>query len=214
MAAWEKPETWEGDIDMGGSPMPAAEIVAMLVEELALHGWELARSPGQVFALPMDTAVFLLDVVERYAEMYRRYEGFAAVVDVPADAPAIDRALASARNLASPCAASAAARTSSTDGSSTTVSADTAINARSSPRSWGTPRATRPSRSRRRSPRLRPGGTRRSIQATCGCRRGCTTALSVQRRPCSSGMTASAQRSSESRAHRGEQRLPVVVARR
>ncbi|MFI8910055.1 TIGR03086 family metal-binding protein [Streptomyces sp. NPDC053513] len=99
LAAWERPEAWEGDVDMSGSPVPAAEIAAMLVEELALHGWDLARSTGQDFTLPEATAVFLLDVVERYAEMYRRYEGFAAVVDVPDDAPALDRALAaSGRN--------------------------------------------------------------------------------------------------------------------
>ncbi|MER7534014.1 TIGR03086 family metal-binding protein [Streptomyces sp. NPDC097704] len=99
LAAWERPEAWEGEIDMGGSAMPAPEIAAMLVEELALHGWDLARSTGQDFTLPEETAVFLLGVVERYAEMYRQYEGFAAVVDVPDDAPALDRALAiSGRN--------------------------------------------------------------------------------------------------------------------
>ncbi|MEV4428754.1 TIGR03086 family metal-binding protein [Streptomyces sp. NPDC049602] len=99
LAAWESPEAWEGEVDLGGSGMPAAEIAAMLVEELALHGWDLARSTGQDFTLPEATAVYLLGVVERYAEMYRQYEGFAAVVDVPGDAPAFDRALAlSGRN--------------------------------------------------------------------------------------------------------------------
>ncbi|MFH8839505.1 TIGR03086 family metal-binding protein [Streptomyces sp. NPDC017868] len=99
LAAWEKPEAWEGDVDMGGSALPATEIAAMLVEELALHGWDLARSTGQDFTLPEGTAVFLLDVVGRYAEMYRQYEGFATAVDVPDDAPALDRALAmSGRN--------------------------------------------------------------------------------------------------------------------
>ncbi|SEC18855.1 TIGR03086 family metal-binding protein [Streptomyces sp. TLI_105] len=99
LAAWEKPEAWEGDVDMAGSAMPATEIAAMLVEELALHGWDLARSTGQDFTLPEETGVYLLGVVERYADMYRQYEGFAAAVDVPDDAPAFDRALAaSGRN--------------------------------------------------------------------------------------------------------------------
>ncbi|MFG2840958.1 TIGR03086 family metal-binding protein [Streptomyces zaomyceticus] len=95
LTAWAKPEAWDGDIDLGGgSMMPAGEIAAMLVAELALHGWDLARSTGQAFALPEETGVYLLDVVERYAEMYRTYEGFAVPVPVRIDSPAFARALA------------------------------------------------------------------------------------------------------------------------
>ncbi|MEU7027897.1 TIGR03086 family metal-binding protein [Streptomyces sp. NPDC046275] len=97
LAAWEKPEAWEGDVDMGGSPVPAAEIAAMLVLELALHGWDLARSTGQEYALPEETGAYVLEVVERYAEMYREYEGFdAPVATEPGDAGAASfaRALA------------------------------------------------------------------------------------------------------------------------
>lgn len=95
LAAWAKPEAWNGDIDLGGgSALPAGEIAAMLVAELALHGWDLARATGQDFTLPEDTGAYLLDVVERYAEMYRAYEGFAAATPVGADAPAFTRALA------------------------------------------------------------------------------------------------------------------------
>ncbi|MFJ2933107.1 TIGR03086 family metal-binding protein [Streptomyces sp. NPDC087219] len=95
LAAWAKPEAWEGDVDLGGgNTMPAGEIAAMLVAELALHGWDLARATGQDFTLPEDTGAYLLDVVERYAEMYRAYEGFAAPAPVEADSPAFTRALA------------------------------------------------------------------------------------------------------------------------
>ncbi|MFE6064060.1 TIGR03086 family metal-binding protein [Streptomyces sp. NPDC056431] len=95
LAAWAQPEAWEGDVDFGGgNTMPADEIAAMLLAELALHGWDLARATGQDFTLPEDTGTYLLDVVERYAEMYRTYEGFAAPAPVDADAPAFTRALA------------------------------------------------------------------------------------------------------------------------
>ncbi|MET9727367.1 TIGR03086 family metal-binding protein [Streptomyces zaomyceticus] len=95
LTAWAKPEAWDGEIDLGGgNTMPAGEIAAMLVAELALHGWDLARSTGQDFALPEDTGTYLLDVVERYAEMYRTYEGFAVPVPVRTDTPAFARALA------------------------------------------------------------------------------------------------------------------------
>ncbi|MFB7394975.1 TIGR03086 family metal-binding protein [Streptomyces sp. NPDC056191] len=95
LAAWAKPEAWDGDIDLGGgNTMPAGEIAAMLLAELALHGWDLARATGQDFSLPDDTGTYLLDVVERYAEMYRAYEGFAAPTPVAPTAPAFTRALA------------------------------------------------------------------------------------------------------------------------
>ncbi|MFJ9812831.1 TIGR03086 family metal-binding protein [Streptomyces sp. NPDC101158] len=94
LAAWAKPEAWEGDVDLGGSALPAPEIAAMLLAELALHGWDLARATDQEFTVPEETGRHLLGVVERYAEMYREYQGFAAAVTVPAGGGAFTRALA------------------------------------------------------------------------------------------------------------------------
>ncbi|GAA2814917.1 TIGR03086 family metal-binding protein [Streptomyces showdoensis] len=94
LAAWAKPEAWEGEVDLGGTLIAAPEIASLLVKELALHGWDLAESTGGRFAVPEDTAAFLLDVVERYAEVFRQYEGFAAPVAVPDGADAFTRALA------------------------------------------------------------------------------------------------------------------------
>ncbi|MFG2113782.1 TIGR03086 family metal-binding protein [Streptomyces sp. NPDC048718] len=95
LAAWEKPEAWEGEVDMAGSPVPAAEIVAMLILELALHGWDLAHSTGRAFELPEETGAYVREVVERYAGMYRQYAGFdEPVAEVGADATAFTRALA------------------------------------------------------------------------------------------------------------------------
>ncbi|MFI8966798.1 TIGR03086 family metal-binding protein [Streptomyces sp. NPDC053493] len=94
LAAWRKPEAWEGEVDIGGSGVPATEIAAMLLAELALHGWDLARSTGQEFTVPAATGARLLDVVERYAEMYRQYEGFAEPLAAAEDADAFTRALA------------------------------------------------------------------------------------------------------------------------
>ncbi|MFB7587586.1 TIGR03086 family metal-binding protein [Streptomyces sp. NPDC056169] len=99
LAAWERPEAWEGEVDLGSAAMPAATIASMLVKELALHGWDLARSTGQEFELPETTGAFVLAVVEEHAEIYRQYGGFAEPVAVADDAPALTRALAaSGRN--------------------------------------------------------------------------------------------------------------------
>ena len=90
VAAWADPAVWEGDI----GEMPAAETAAMLIMELALHGWDVAATVGVEYRLPEETGRYVLGVVERYAEMYRQYDGFAASVAVDADASAFRRALA------------------------------------------------------------------------------------------------------------------------
>ncbi|MFF3246918.1 TIGR03086 family metal-binding protein [Streptomyces sp. NPDC002870] len=94
LAAWSDPAVWEGDVDLGFMTMPAPEIASLLVKELAVHGWDLARSIGQEFELPNETGQFVLTVVEEHAEVYRRYDGFAEPVPVADDSSAFDRALA------------------------------------------------------------------------------------------------------------------------
>jgi uncharacterized protein (TIGR03086 family) len=45
--AWEQPQAWQGDSQIGGSSMPAAAIGAMMTAEFALHAWDLTRATGQ-----------------------------------------------------------------------------------------------------------------------------------------------------------------------
>ncbi|MFE7777161.1 TIGR03086 family metal-binding protein [Streptomyces sp. NPDC057445] len=94
LAAWSDPAVWEGDIDLGFTTMPASGIASLLVKELAVHGWDLARSTGQDFRITDPAAGLVLDVVREHAEIYRRYDGFAAPVPVPDSAGLFDRALA------------------------------------------------------------------------------------------------------------------------
>ena len=95
LAAWARPAAWEGEIPLGeGHSAAAPEIAAMIVKELAVHGWDVARSIGEDFALTDASAALVLAVVEEHGEIYRQYQGFAAPVAVPADAPLFTRALA------------------------------------------------------------------------------------------------------------------------
>ncbi|NUQ95409.1 MAG: TIGR03086 family protein, partial [Streptomyces sp.] len=94
VAAWADPAVWEGEIDLGMAKMPAAEIASMVIKEMAVHGWDVATATGQQFHVSDDAARFVLDVVEKHAELYRQYDGFADPVPVPDGAPAFDRALA------------------------------------------------------------------------------------------------------------------------
>ncbi|WP_460366354.1 TIGR03086 family metal-binding protein [Actinocorallia lasiicapitis] len=92
--AWEKPEAWEGEVDLGEAKMPAAEIASMVIKEMAVHGWDVATSTGQQIHLSERAAAFVHDVVANYAELYRQYDGFADPVEIPADSPTFAKALA------------------------------------------------------------------------------------------------------------------------
>jgi uncharacterized protein (TIGR03086 family) len=94
VAAWADPMTWEGEVDLGGMAMPAPAIAALILKEMVVHGWDVAKATGQEFHCPEEIATVVLGVVEENAEIYRQYQGFADPVDVPTTAPAFDRALA------------------------------------------------------------------------------------------------------------------------
>jgi uncharacterized protein (TIGR03086 family) len=92
--AWSKPEAWAGDRNVMGSATPAADIAAMLIAEMVLHGWDIAKATGQDYHCDDAVARNVLKTVEAQGELFRQYQGFAAIVPVPDDATAFDRALA------------------------------------------------------------------------------------------------------------------------
>ena len=95
LAAWADPAVWQGEVTMGDSSMPASAVAGMILLEMALHGWELARATGQPSELPEPVAETVLGLVEEYAGMYRSFPGgFAEALPVADDAPVFDRALA------------------------------------------------------------------------------------------------------------------------
>ena len=91
--AWSDPEAWAGDRSVMGGAMPAADIAAMLIMEMVLHGWDVAKAAGQDYHCSGELAQAVLQTVQAQGGMFRRYQGFAAIVPVPDDAPAFDRAL-------------------------------------------------------------------------------------------------------------------------
>lgn len=66
----------------------------MLIEETALHTWDVARAIGEEVRLSDAAAAYVLDVVDGSAALYRQYDGFADEVTVPASASVFERALA------------------------------------------------------------------------------------------------------------------------
>ncbi|MBB4692162.1 TIGR03086 family metal-binding protein [Paractinoplanes abujensis] len=97
--AWQGPEPWQRPVRMGGTPMPADMAVAMLVSDVAIHGWDLARATGQEYRVDDGVAATTLRFVTTMGEQGRAMGIFAQPVTVPGDVSTFDRALAlSGRN--------------------------------------------------------------------------------------------------------------------
>jgi uncharacterized protein (TIGR03086 family) len=94
LAAWADPAAWERDLNVMGSPTPAADVAGLLIAEAVLHAWDLAVATGQSYTVGDETAEAALASVAANAELFRQYKGFAEPVPVPAGAPVLDRLLA------------------------------------------------------------------------------------------------------------------------
>jgi uncharacterized protein (TIGR03086 family) len=91
--AWRAPGARSGMTRAGGLDLPGEVAAAVAVDELVIHGWDLARATGQDYA-PDPAALqashdFLLAAVDDPD----RGQIFGPVVPVPADAPLLDRAI-------------------------------------------------------------------------------------------------------------------------
>jgi len=91
--AWSGPGAWDGELNVMGSGTPAADVGAMLLMEMALHGWDVAKATGQEYRADDATAEALLSTVQAQAELFRQYQGFADAIETGPDATAFDRAL-------------------------------------------------------------------------------------------------------------------------
>lgn len=95
VAAWRQPSAWEGMGTAGGVTMPADVMAVVALDELVLHGWDLARATGQPFE-PDPTSV---EIVHGFTAQFGESgaEGlFGPTVPVAPDAPLFDRALGNA----------------------------------------------------------------------------------------------------------------------
>jgi uncharacterized protein (TIGR03086 family) len=88
---WRDPAAFEGMTKAGGVDLPGAVTAAVALDEVVLHGWDLARGTGQPYEVdPASTAV-VLDFVTQAADLPNKI--FGPPVPTPADAPAFVRAL-------------------------------------------------------------------------------------------------------------------------
>jgi uncharacterized protein (TIGR03086 family) len=94
VAAWTDRSAWEGTTEVGGMTMPASVAGLVALDELVLHGWDLARGTGQAFECdPASTAACFEFTTMAAAPGAAREGLFGPVVGVPPEAPLFDRAL-------------------------------------------------------------------------------------------------------------------------
>ncbi|MFF8837538.1 TIGR03086 family metal-binding protein [Streptomyces sp. NPDC015130] len=91
-AAWREPGAWEGDTQAGGIDLPAAVMGRIALDELLIHGWDLARATGQAYEVSEEE----LRVSEALLTPTDGTSGdgfFGPVVAVPDGAPLLDRVI-------------------------------------------------------------------------------------------------------------------------
>ncbi|WP_054815985.1 TIGR03086 family metal-binding protein [Nocardia arizonensis] len=92
-AAWREPEAWEGETEAGGVRLPAAEMAVIALDEIVVHGWDLARAVGAPFEVT-DADLAVLHEMLRETPKEGTPGLFGPVLPVADDAPALDRVLA------------------------------------------------------------------------------------------------------------------------
>ncbi|MGY1743770.1 MULTISPECIES: TIGR03086 family metal-binding protein [unclassified Blastococcus] len=93
-AAWRDPAAWEGDAEAGGVTMPAPAMAAVAVDEVLVHGWDLAVATGQDYRPDPGAAEAAFGFVSSVTADGPAPEGlFGPPVPVPDDAPEFDRLL-------------------------------------------------------------------------------------------------------------------------
>jgi uncharacterized protein (TIGR03086 family) len=92
--AWRDPPAWSGMTMAGGIDLPGELAGIIALDELVVHGWDVARASGQDFEADRES----LDAVHGFVEQFSgagqeaaREGMFGPEVPVPDDAPLLDR---------------------------------------------------------------------------------------------------------------------------
>ena len=97
--AWRDPAAYDGIASAGGVDMPGEVAAMVALNEVVLHGWDLARATGQAFtAREEDVATCFAFVEPTTLPGNEDTRGglFGPVVPVPDGAPSLDRLLGAA----------------------------------------------------------------------------------------------------------------------
>lgn len=91
--AWGDPQAWQGMTMAGGVRLPGEVAGLVSLNEVQMHGWDLARATGQPYEVDDELADAVLPIVTPTGDDSAREGMFGPPVDVPEDAPLFDRVL-------------------------------------------------------------------------------------------------------------------------
>jgi uncharacterized protein (TIGR03086 family) len=95
--AWTDPAAWKGVTQVGGVSLPGEVAGRIALNEIVLHAWDLARASGQPYLQdPRSLEACLTSLTAMYPpeDADSRQGIFDPPVDVPNDAPLVDRVVA------------------------------------------------------------------------------------------------------------------------
>jgi uncharacterized protein (TIGR03086 family) len=90
--AWQQPSAWEGVTTAGGLEFPSEVAGVIALDELVVHGWDIAVATGQVCTPTDDEVATATGVVSTFPAP-RDGSLFGPIVPVADDAPPFDRLL-------------------------------------------------------------------------------------------------------------------------
>jgi uncharacterized protein (TIGR03086 family) len=90
--AWQDPQAWEGSTFAGGFEMPAEVVGLVALDELVVHGWDIAVAIGQAFEPPTQEVEAAIAFVTSF-EAPRDGTLFGPIVPVDDNATRLDQLL-------------------------------------------------------------------------------------------------------------------------
>ena len=93
-AAWRDPAAWSGTTEAGGVELPGEVAGLVALDELVIHGWDVARATEQHYDCDPPSLVAVHGFVAQFSGPGQEGERaglFGPVVDVLDDAPLLDR---------------------------------------------------------------------------------------------------------------------------
>jgi uncharacterized protein (TIGR03086 family) len=93
--AWKDPAAWTGMTAAGGIEMPAEVAGLVALDELVIHGWDIAQTLDEPYDCDAESLAAVRDFVGSFAPPDERPEGglFGPAVAVPEDAPLLDQVI-------------------------------------------------------------------------------------------------------------------------
>jgi uncharacterized protein (TIGR03086 family) len=95
--AWRDEMAWTGTAHIAGFDAPAPDVGVTALNELVVHGWDVARSSGETLRLPdesLEPCARLMEALATPEAAAARNGAFGPVVPLPSGSPLLDRVIA------------------------------------------------------------------------------------------------------------------------